>query len=168
MIITVLNGEKWIDSCMKSIVKQTILADYKGYAEEEGEDGVVLSKYHSLQEAQTPFMSNTLTSTTLSTLTVATTTTTSPSQATTSTPNETELHTRSTRNASPHLLIQQIEICVFDDCSCDNTYNLLRSWQDILKRQFNISMYILQNNTGKPKGGILGGFLIANISVIIF
>lgn len=155
MIITVLNGEKWVDGCMKSIVKQTILDGYKGYAEQGGGDGVVLSKYHSLQEAQTPFMSNTLTSTTLSTLTVATTTTTtSPSQATSSTPNETELHTRSTRNASPHLLIQQIEICVFDDCSCDNTYNMLRSWQEKLKRQFNISMYILQNNTGKPKGGI--------------
>uniref|UniRef100_A0A1I8PZM2 Glycosyltransferase 2-like domain-containing protein n=1 Tax=Stomoxys calcitrans TaxID=35570 RepID=A0A1I8PZM2_STOCA len=142
VIITVLNGAKWIDSCMKSIVKQT---------------AVPQSQQSRMHEAQTPFVlsnssrNTTMTSPTLTSLGVANTTSlsaTSPSPP----PHPAPEATSSMRVASKADSMLQIEICVFDDCSCDNTFKLLCSWQCILRDSYRIRMHIEKNETGKTKG----------------
>lgn len=130
MIITILNGDKWIDNCMESIVKQTAVQSHERHQKRN---------HHELQpyvtqhyEAQNPFMS---------------TMTTSPLQ----------LATRKTIDIKSNnaVALQQlhIEVCVFDDFSCDNTPQILLKWQHNLRENYNIEMKIVSNTMGKSKGG---------------
>ncbi|XP_073824130.1 queuosine-tRNA galactosyltransferase-like [Musca autumnalis] len=135
VIITVLNGAKWIDGCMKSIINQT---------------AVIKCQTNVASEAQTPF--------------VVSKTMTSPTSTKFSTNHDTVLVQTTKQATSPILtttkeskqeLSQEslkIEICVFDDCSCDNTYNLLSAWQKALREIYNIPMTIVKNDTGQSKG----------------
>ncbi|XP_061387658.1 UDP-GlcNAc:betaGal beta-1,3-N-acetylglucosaminyltransferase-like protein 1 [Musca vetustissima] len=140
IIITVLNGAKWVDGCMESIINQT---------------AVRKCKTNTLGEAQTPDVSKTMTSPTTFVVTAknnsnsdSTFAQLTKQQATSITTNESRQEHQ--RQSSESLL--QIEICVFDDCSCDNTYDLLCSWQKTLREIYNIPMIILKNSTGLTKG----------------
>lgn len=46
----------------------------------------------------------------------------------------------------------QIEVCVFDDCSTDDTREMLTIWQRKFRRQ-RMRMFIVRNESEKPKGG---------------
>ncbi|XP_037808922.1 UDP-GlcNAc:betaGal beta-1,3-N-acetylglucosaminyltransferase-like protein 1 [Lucilia sericata] len=128
VIITVLNGGPWIDSCMESIIKQTAVQTQQQLQ--------TLEKLH-LDEAQNPFMS-TMTNSPKTTATTATTPT----------------HNLATSllDDNDDVLKPLIEVCVFDDCSSDDTLKLLYKWQLNLRENFNIDMHIVENLTGKPKG----------------
>ena len=129
MIITVLNGDQWIDNCLESIVKQTFVQSLK--------QKIPISSDEQRQyEAQNPF---------LTTMTHTLNTT----QTLTATSQLNEVFIK------PEARPVQIEVCVFDDCSCDNTLKILNKWQTRLKELNNIEMKIIENSTGKSKGGQL-------------
>lgn len=132
MIITVLNGGQWIDSCMESIIKQTAVQ-----SQQIQQLQATTHKLHS-GEAQNPFMS-TMTNSPNTILACDATTTTTNNIAT----------------SNLHDLAPIIEVCVFDDCSNDNTLKILNKWRIHLREHFNINMHIVENKTGKSRGGNL-------------
>lgn len=46
-----------------------------------------------------------------------------------------------------------VEVCVFDDCSSDCTFQMLCEWEKKLKEYDNVDMRIVTNMTGASKGG---------------
>lgn len=136
VIITVLNGAKWIDGCMKSIINQT---------------AVIKCQTNTVSEAQTPLVSKTMTSPTTSLLPAKNNS--NDDMAFAQLPKQATSIVRGSSESQPKVVLS-VEICVFEDCSCDNTYDLLCSWQRTLRESYKIPMIILRNNTGLPKGGM--------------
>ncbi|XP_058986246.1 UDP-GlcNAc:betaGal beta-1,3-N-acetylglucosaminyltransferase-like protein 1 isoform X2 [Musca domestica] len=134
VIITVLNGAKWIDGCMKSIINQT---------------AVIKCQINTVSEAQTPLVSKTMTSPTTSLLPAKNNS--NDDMAFVQLPKQATSIVRGSSESQPKVVLS-VEICVFEDCSCDNTYDLLCSWQRTLRESYKIPMIILRNNTGQPKG----------------
>ncbi|KAM7354473.1 queuosine-tRNA galactosyltransferase-like [Cochliomyia hominivorax] len=133
VIITVLNGGPWIDSCMESIIKQTTVQTHVQLQQQKQhkmqQQELKTEKMH-VNKAQNPFMSTITSSTNAFCLTEA------------------------TGGNSPFIPSSppQIEVCVFDDCSKDNTVEVLTKWQCVLREQFKVAMLIIENTTGKSKG----------------
>ncbi|XP_011188815.2 UDP-GlcNAc:betaGal beta-1,3-N-acetylglucosaminyltransferase-like protein 1 [Zeugodacus cucurbitae] len=116
IIVTVLNGEKWVDNCFRSILRQCT---------------AVQSVHMQQQQQQSKQMHKWVDGNELLLLPV------------TSAGDETE-EVECKRKF-------QIEVCVFDDCSTDGTQAMLRVWQRKCRRQ-RIRMFIVRNESGKPKG----------------
>lgn len=161
MIITVLNGGPWIDSCMESIIKQTAVQAHAQYLQQQQQE-IHLQQEQQIQhtnnkqllqeiaiklpydKAQTPFMS-TMTS---SPNTLLNTTTNNAITITTTCEIATSCNLPVPTPPPP-----LIEVCVFDDCSSDNTLSKLLKWREYLREHFKVTMLIVENVTGKSKGG---------------
>lgn len=165
MIITVLNGGPWIDSCMESIIKQTAVQAHAQYLQQQQEE-IHLQQEQQIKhknneqkqqentiklhynKAQTPFLT-TMTSSPNTLLN--TTTLTAPNAATFTTTSSTATSCNLPSTSSS--LAPLIEVCVFDDCSSDNTLSKLLKWREYLREHFKVTMLIIENETGKSKGG---------------
>ncbi|XP_037927928.1 UDP-GlcNAc:betaGal beta-1,3-N-acetylglucosaminyltransferase-like protein 1 [Teleopsis dalmanni] len=101
IIITILNGAKWIDNCFESILKQT----------------AVQKQQQQQQQLQTQYSIRTA-------------------------------HVTSHNNQCENV---QLEVCAFDDCSTDNTVEILKLWRQRFKN-VNVPLVIIRNESEKSKG----------------
>ncbi|KAI9586665.1 UDP-GlcNAc:betaGal beta-1,3-N-acetylglucosaminyltransferase-like protein 1 [Glossina fuscipes] len=111
VIITILNGSKWITNCMQSILQQT-----------------AVKKTNKAQDATTTNISNRTNRTT------------------------SLIHLNKEKKTQKNLAEVFVEVCVFDDCSSDCTFQMLCEWEKKLKEYDNVDMRIVTNMTGSSKG----------------
>jgi glycosyltransferase involved in cell wall biosynthesis len=60
----------------------------------------------------------------------------------------------------------QIEICVCNDASNDNTVDLLKKWNILLQNKIPLKIY--NNESGKPKGGKFTIMKCENFNMLTF
>lgn len=118
---------------MESIIKQTAVHSHWQQQElhcPEHQHQQLISEKLQHATAQEPFLSTTVVS-----------------------PNSSSTLANGIKSSDFQTLLKPIiEVCVFDDCSSDDTLKILQKWQVYLKH-LNIAMRIIENTTGEPKGG---------------
>ncbi|XP_069962866.1 queuosine-tRNA galactosyltransferase isoform X2 [Bactrocera oleae] len=117
IIVTVLNGEKWVDNCFRSILRQCTAVHVQKQQQQSKQ----------MQPAEHKWVDD----------------------------NKLLAHVTSPGETKEVESKQKfkIEVCVFDDCSTDDTMEMLTLWQRKFGGQ-RIRMFIVRNESEKPKGGV--------------